>query len=273
MVAATDEDGDPATMYEHLGLGTPAIITLRYRLYAVTDDNGNTVGGRRISRAASETAIGKTIASDDTPDPQAEAPEAPQYLRAVAFSTVVADDEGQLPVDGDDNAVDNNQGLLFYWTHPENYPTEAAVAAEAENGDPPWSIQVQRRVPLADTNDDPGWQNVAGEIPSLPPAEGYATAQFSVNFTDPDAPDLWGESVGDPGYRVKYINPGATDDTDDDVNGAPANVTLPVVDDGYYRNTGVPEGNSTLPIIRKAASNGNVVGPTIRGNGENPTMT
>ena len=72
VVAATDDDGDAETSYEHLGLGgeLPDSFELRYRLYAVTSESGKAsdTGDRRISRAASQTATGKTITPPDKPD-------------------------------------------------------------------------------------------------------------------------------------------------------------------------------------------------------------
>ena len=72
VVAATQEDDDgnvqPVTTYTHDGLGRraadavgpppvgaiPDIARLRYQVWAVTDDNGATDGGRRMSLAASQ---------------------------------------------------------------------------------------------------------------------------------------------------------------------------------------------------------------------------
>ena len=83
----------PTDRYEHLGLGAPDIVTLRYRLYAVTEDEH---GNRRVSRAASETATGKTTAPRAKPSAREATPGLVQHLRAVAFSTEAptnADDE------------------------------------------------------------------------------------------------------------------------------------------------------------------------------------
>ena len=41
VIAAKDEDGNAVTSYEHLGLHTPDVIELRYRLYAVTSESGD----------------------------------------------------------------------------------------------------------------------------------------------------------------------------------------------------------------------------------------
>ena len=89
VVAAKDEDGDAVDSYEHLGLHTPDVIELRYRLYAVTDEDGDaeTVDDRRISRAASETATGRTVRPSDKPDPRFESPPAVGNLRAVVYTT------------------------------------------------------------------------------------------------------------------------------------------------------------------------------------------
>ena len=276
VVAATDEDGNAVTSYEHLGLGgeadddnaatfeLPDSFELRYRLYAVTSESGKmgTTDDRRISRAASQTATGKTIEPPNKPDSRAAAPGAVGNLRAVAYSSATP-----LAVDGTTGDATTGQNLHFYWTHPEGF--DPNVNDDTTFDDPNWRVEVQRRVAVEDGQEYPGWQFVTGTAAPATPIAGYSQAQFTVDFAasdaptaDPptyDAPDLWGASVSDRRYRVRYVNqaetPGNTAaTTDDDVNGAWANITIPVVDTNYYLATTLAE--STLPIITKAADNG-----------------
>ena len=188
VVAATDEDGDAVASYEHLGLHTPDIIELRYRLYAVTDedDNPETVEDRRISRAASESATGRTVRPSDKPDPRFESPPAVGNLRAVVYTTTLVDDD-------DDDATPEvlpepsgtNQGLHFFWTHPDGYNPDYDDNETLD--DPNWYVQVQRRVAAdADHDDYSGWQFVTGSVnPTTVLATGYGRAQFTVDSLRP----------------------------------------------------------------------------------------
>ena len=280
VVAAKDKDGDAVTEYEHLGLHTPDIIELRYRLYAVTDEDGDaeTVDDRQISRAASETATGRTVRPSDKPDPRFESPLAVGNLRAVVYTT-----DAGLPVQTSGNnegdAVVANQGLHFFWTHPEGYNPD--YNDDGNNNDPNWYVQVQRRVaPDADHDDYTGWQFVTGSVnPENPLATGYGRAQFTVDFTatldgnEPpqrwDAPVLWGGSKDNRHeYRVRYVNPGKDENTAtpahdndagriDDVPGAWEEIKIPQVTTDYLRSTanGVPDDDSTLPIILLSTGN------------------
>ena len=279
VVAATDEDGDAVAVYEHLGLHTPDVIELRYRLYAVTDEDGDaeTVDDRRISRAASETATGRTVHPSDKPDPRFESPPAVGNLRAVVYANALASDDGDdatrvLPDPGT-----GNQGLHFFWTHPDGYNPD--YNDDEDLDDPNWYVQVQRRVAAdADHDDYSGWQFVTGAAGTSPLATGYGTSQFIVDFNatldttnDPPeawaAPVLWGDSKDNRHeYRVRYVNPGEDDDANqgghqntdptDDVPGAWEDITIPQVTANYLRSpaTGVPDADSTLPIILLSAA-------------------
>ena len=252
VVAATDDDGDAVTWYEHLGLGgrddgvadtfdLPDSFALRYRLYAVTSESGkaNETDDRRISRAASQPATGKTIEPADKPDSKAVAPGAVGNLRAVAYST-----NAVLSTDGDGDAS-AGQGLHFYWTHPAgfdpNVNEDDTIGTDPEDHN--WRVEVQRRVDVEDGQTYPGWQAVTPGTAAAPIAGGnYATAQFSVDFIPAEAPDLWGASKSDRRYRVRYVNqagtPGTTDELiTDDVNGAWANIMIPRVNENYYLQT------------------------------------
>ena len=285
VVAATDEDGDAVDAYEHLGLHTPDVIELRYRLYAVTDEDGDaeTVDDRRISRAASESATGRTVRPSDKPDPRFEAPPAVGNLRAVVYTTGLTD--GDLP-----EPDDNNQGLHFFWTHPDGYNPHYN---DDDSNSPNWYVQVQRRV-AADAEHDgyPGWQFVTGAAGTSPLATGYGTSQFTVDFSatldgnnPPErwaAPVLWGDDK-DNGhdYRVRYVNPGMDDVAGgdhnntvltDDVPGAWKEIEIPQVTTDYLRSaaTGVPDSSSTLPIILLSTTNNVAPGLRFEYNDDDP---
>ena len=278
VVAATDENGDAVTSYEHLGLGgededndgntfeLPDSFALRYRLYVVTSESGkaNETGDRRISRAASQPATGKTIEPADKPDARVAAPGAVGNLRAVAYSSNAELAVNTSPDDANEGDATTGQNLHFYWTHPTGF--DPNVNDDEAFDDPNWRVEVQRRVNIEDGQTYPGWQAVTLDTVAASIAGGnYATAQFSVQFDLDEAPDLWGASKSDRRYRVRYVNMAGTtddDDTDDDVNGAWATITIPEVDENYYLNTSVQDiAESTLPIITKAGQNGNPENP------------
>ena len=249
-VPVLDDDGDPVKdaddnvvmkdnmSYTHGNLGggdhdglptdpLPDEIELRYRLYAVTDEDGDrtTTTDRRITRAASEVAIGKTVRPQEKPDPRFEAPPAVGNLRAVVYATAAASTNA----DGDPATpnvlsapVTNNQGLHFFWTHPKGYNPDYDDNDTLD--DPNWELEVQRRVPPDEDHDEyPGWITVPGAPGGTTVlATGYATAQFTVSFNVTQAtdltsevyqsPTLWGGSSSSPDYRVRYVNPGKDDD-------------------------------------------------------------
>ena len=284
VVAAKDEDGDAVAVYEHLGLHTPDVIELRYRLYAVTDEDGDpeTVEDRQISRAASETATGRTVRPSDKPDPRFESPPAVGNLRAVVYNNGELVDSD---LDDDTNPLTlpaptaTNQGLHFFWTHPEGFDPDYDDD-ETNAQVPNWYVEVQRRVAAdADHDDYAGWQFVTGAAGTTELADGYATSQFTVNFSatleeaDPPtewaAPVLWGNSKDNRHvYRVRYVNPGEDDEPDtefvhdntdltDDVPGTWEEIRIPQVTTNYLRSaaTGVPDADSTLPIILLSTNN------------------
>ena len=243
-------------------------IELRYRLYAVTDQDGDAISidDRKIARAASEVATGRTVRPANIPDPQFASPGRVGNLKAVAYTT-----DATLSVDANGNA-DNGQGLHFFWNHPAGY------LADAEGDGPNWRIEVQRRVPKAE--DHPmytDWQFVTGAVKPTAVSDGYGVPQFAVNFNtilapmaNPPtyaAPDLWGANVGNRSYRVRYVNmAGTPDDTNDDLEGPWAGITIPEVTIDYYLDTAElvagftpTEDNptTTLPIVRISAVGSN----------------
>ena len=293
VVAATNEDGDPVMSWTHDGLGggdhdgnasntdVAHEVELRYRLYAVTDQDGkaDTPDDRKIARAASEVATGRTVRPDGEPDPRFEAPKAVGNLRAVAYTTQLdPDDSDPLTPRVIADPIATNQGLHFFWTHPDGYNPD--YNGDDALTDPNWYVQVQRRVAAdADHDDYTGWQFVTGEsiLAALTPlAPDYGTPQFTVDFeaelnlalTTPTyaAPVLWGDSKDDRHtYRVRYVNPGKDDepvtkdvhqntDLTDDVVGDWRQITILQVTHNHFRNADEPDDTSTLPIILRSAA-------------------
>ena len=288
VIAAMDENGAPVTSYTHGNLGggnhdddgtTPVLpdeIELRYRLYAVTDQGGDadTTDDRKIARAASEVATGSTVRPSDKPDPRFEAPPGVGNLRAVVYFQGNLETDGSLP-----DPTNGNQGLHFFWTHPDGYLADAD--GDEAGTDSNWYVQVQRRVAADAEHDDyTGWQFVTGAAGTAGLADGYATSQFTVDFTatldatntPPEswaAPVLWGDSKDDRHeYRVRYVNPGEdesdtqvgiqNEDRTDDVPGDWDEITIAQVTPNYLRNgtgTAVPDADSTLPIILQSTGN------------------
>ena len=128
----------------------------------------------RIARAASNTATGRTVAPREQAPSQSVRPHAPMNLRSVAFSSIVADGDGDLPA----LPTADNQGLYFYWNTPGNFVSYPDVngAADLKN----WAIEVQRVVP----NDSGGskWIGVRDDEVTVP--TNYAMPQFAVDFGD-----------------------------------------------------------------------------------------
>ena len=257
VVAATDEDDNPVTRYEHLGLRTPSILALRYRAYAVTDDNGETAGGRRVSLAASNTATGRTVAPPDTAPTQARAPEAPMNLRVVAYGTNRVDASPATLDDTTDDTLSSPM-LNFYWNTPGNFP---------KVGERNWGVQVARAV--SDGEGGSTWQDVSGtaqDVNAAPLADpDNAVAQFEATLGGANPITLIGDSSDSGYFRVRYVNPGPDGTTGtldipstDDIVGAPTYIRLQTPLDGNDHIDGTI-ANSTLPIITKAGVNGNDV--------------
>ena len=146
-----------ATAFSHTGLGgvvadgnaipvvigIPDVLSLRYRLYAVTDtdgeedttNTGTVTDERRISMAASNTAIGRTRAGlPDVSTPITVKPGQVRNLRYVAYV-----------------ATGNDAQLNLYWHMPANYP--ATEAMKADN----WQLRVESLGPDTDNDGDRDW--------------------------------------------------------------------------------------------------------------------
>ena len=290
IIAATDENGDAVTSWTHDGLGGgdtddddqtdefPHEIELRYRLYAVTDQDGDatSTGARKIARAASEVATGRTVRPVDVPDPQVASPGRVGNLKAVAYSTGGIEDHDSNTATPEILVAPSatTQHLHFFWNHPDGYLADAD--GDGAGTDPNWRVEVQRRVPRAE--DHPmytDWQFVTGEAVAAA-TTGYGVPQFDVDFDDEDTvltatpptyaePVLWGDNQSGRSYRVRYVNmAGTPTDTDDDVEGPWAGITIPQVTTDYVLATGDLADNftgtptTTLPIVRISANDSNV---------------
>ena len=144
----------------------PEAIALRYRLYAVTDDE-STDDNRRISRAASNTATGRTVASPESAPAPSVRPAAPLNLRAVAFSNVPADGEGDLPAAGETATRRCTSTGTIQGTSPRLEKLRT------------WTVEVERVVPDGDGGSK--YQPVTG-LTNPPMVLNYATPQFAVEF-------------------------------------------------------------------------------------------
>ena len=232
VVPATD------TMYMHMGLDDPDIIELQYRVYAVTDEDGDPedVGMRRAALAASNSATGRTVADRQKFDDPLGKPTAVQNLRAVAY---VSD---QSPVDG----TPTMPQLRLFWNAPEG------VDEYPDN----WNLEVHKWATTA-TDDDFDWREVSGDAPQTGQPTDNAAAQF--NVTQGANGNLTSLTEGNPRseqYRIRYvIDPDMMRGNSDDVDGARrvVNVALPLA----VVTGGTDSREDRLPLLEKANANGN----------------
>ena len=273
------------TTFSHTGLGgravnpdatppittaLPDVLSLRYRVYAVTDKDGkaNTANAaaddeaaavtdqRRISMAASNTAIGMTRAGlPDVTTPITVKPGRVQNLRYVVY------------VAGDGDAQMN-----LYWQMPANYP--AAEPMKADN----WSIRVDKLGPDGDDADTLGdWGEITGAVADAEDGteRGLGLTQFAVIDTDinsvpgDDGDDL---TSGPMTFRVLYNNDHDADVTFDTGDSGD---TDPI--EGSQYSFTVLQINATdhaegdLPVINDAVDRNNTVGLRFAHNGTRPT--
>ena len=115
IIAATDDDGQAVTSFDHLELELPDVMRLRYRIYAVNSKSGKlaTIDDREISASITNTADGRTIEDAIDAGDELRKPAAPTNLRAV----VKVDDGGT-----------SNPQLRLYWTVPDGHPSAADLA-------------------------------------------------------------------------------------------------------------------------------------------------
>ena len=251
-------DGDTTT-YTHMGLGKPNTVSLHYRVYAVTDKDGDpdTANAdtptanpeRRISLAASNIANGRTIAPLPTVDTSVTAtPRAVTNLRYV---------------------VDNNTGddytLRLYWTHPSNYPGPLVGTASATNVNLRlnWETEVSRWDPNGGDDNDGAWVVLDG---------GSTTGVEQWVSTGAEVASL---GTGPVEFRIRYVNDptgtgstavGIDTVTDDEVNGTEVRRVI-------ARASGDKFHSDNLPRIAESPSGNN--GPTglrFMHNGRHPSI-
>ena len=252
------------TAFSHTGLGgraanagadppvvaMPDVLSLRYRLYAVTDkdgkedtvNEGTVADQRRISMAASNTAVGRTRAGlPNVSTPVTVKPGRIQSLRYVAS------------VDG------TAAQLILYWQMPANYP-----AAETEKADN-WTVQVDWLGPDGDDDDTLGdWMPMAIGANNT---RGLGLTQFTAAATDVE--DL---TSGPMTFRVLYNNDHDQDATFTD--GGSSADTDPI--EGLQYSFTVDQINATehesedLPRIADSTNN-DASGLRFAHNGTRPT--
>ena len=229
------------TTYTQAMLTMPDVISLYYRVYAVTDSDGDqvvgqTVTGRRIAMAASNIANGRTVAPLPTINTSVTAtPKAVTNLRWV----------GTLGTDG--TAAE----LRLYWTLPSNYPPAPEGAVDANNPDlrANWSIEVAR---FDSTATDPAleWLPATGDVTVDAPAQ-WSSANGEVDALE-DGPQQ---------FRVRYINnagtPGADEtETADDAPGIEYRFSLPQLTAAVFADGVLPKitasTNNASPGLRFA---------------------
>ena len=215
------------TSFSHTGLGgrtadnnvdpvviaMPDVLSLRYRLYAVTDKDGNedtvntadVTDQRRISMAASNTAVGRTRAGlPNVSTPTTVKPSPVRGLRYVAY------------VDSAGLAQMN-----LYWQMPANYPGDATSVDAAKSAN--WSIQVDKLGP-----DGPDEGTLGDWLPmavGTNDPRGLGLIQFTVadadinsDGDDEDGLDL---TSGPMTFRVLYNNNHDGDSADANGNAIP----------------------------------------------------
>ena len=219
------------TSYTQAMLTTPDVISLYYRVYTVTDSDGDQAvdvdpTGRRIAMAASNIANGRTVAPLDIIDTSVTAtPYAVTNLRWVASGT------------GDPLA---SPVLRLYWTLPGNYPP--APATDDDDLRDNWSIEVSR-FDSAATDPLLRWVVEAGiTLPASSPAQWQS---------QPGAVDEL--LTARQQYRVRYINdagtPGDVDGADnDDAAGGEERFRVPQLTAEVF-------DADTLPQISESTSN------------------
>ena len=197
-------------MYEHMGLDEPSRISLRYRVYAVTDSDGSdsATTGRRIQMAASNTAIGRTVSALGEEEDPVIRPEKVRNLRAVAH----VDAQGANPT------------VHLFWNVPANYPEKAEEQAK-------WNVQVdiwadEKAITGGATDRKYEWLMLTGE---MAPTDSVAQFYYASNTGDV-VEDL---DDGKRRFRVLYVN-----DPDEDGDAVTGNEIEGAWDDVTVSGTG-----------------------------------
>ena len=234
--ANTATDGDVAvgvdtivvagdtTTYTQAMLSMPPVISQYYRVYAVSDVDGNAMTDnddmevdRRITMAASNIANGRTVAPFPTINTDVtETPGRVTNLRWV----------GNLGTDG------VTAELRLYWTLPSNYPDAPVGVVTQDNPDlrDNWSVEVAR-FDSAATDPDDEWVVETGDGPPSRPAQ-WSSATDEVDELE----------IATQEYRVRYINnAGTVGDTEDDAPGEGFRFTVTHLTDDVFNENLLPK--------------------------------
>lgn len=226
-------DGDTTT-YTHKGLGKPDTVSLYYRVYAVTDKDGEAdtanepdadsavTGERRISLAASNTANGRTIAPLPSVDTSVTAtPRAVTNLRYVV-----------------DNGTGDAYRVRLYWTHPSNYPPALVGTASATNPNlrARWTPQVSRWDPNGGDDNNGAWVVLTNGAIGAGAVEQWISTGTEVAAL----------ATGPVQFRVRYINdpredPDTTDVENGEVEGAEFRFTVARASDAKFNEDNLPQ--------------------------------
>ena len=228
------------TMFTHKGLAKPDTVSLYYRVYAVTDRDGDPdtftdadhPNERYISLAASNIENGRTIAPLPTVDTSVdETPRAVTNLRYVV-----------------DNGTGTGYQVRLYWTHPSNYPDELVGTASATNPDlrANWTPDVDRWDPNGGDDGNGAWVDLAADTVT-------GLEQWNSSTGEVDA-----LGTGPVEIRIRYVNDptGAgsqvTNIADDEVTGAEVRRVI-------ARASAEKFNADNLPRIIESTSNGDTV--------------
>ena len=250
-----------ATMFTHEGLDDPDTVSLYYRVYAVTDKDGDpdtanadpptTNPERRISLAASNIANGRTIASLPTVDTSVTAtPRAVTNLRYVV-----------------DDGTGTTYTLRLYWTHPSNYPGPLVGIASVTNVNlrDNWTPEVSRWDPNGGEDNNGAWVVLEnGDISANEIYQWVSTADEVASL-----------ATGPVEFRIRYVNdPTGTGSTavdiaevaDDEVNGAEVRRVI-------ARALGDKFNSDNLPrIVESPAGDNGPTGLRFMHNGRHPSI-
>ena len=179
------------TMFTHEGLAKPDTVSLYYRVYAVTDRDGDpdttndqtppVTNERYVSLAASNVANGRTIAPLPTVDTSVTAtPHGVTNLRYVV----------------DNGADGTSYQVRLYWTHPSNYPGPLVGTASATNVNLRlnWTPEVSRWDPNGGDDNSGAWVVLAADS---------VTGLEQWNSTDGEVDAL---GTGPMLLRIRYVN-------------------------------------------------------------------
>ena len=252
------------TTYTQGGLDEPDIISQYYRVYAVTDRDGDpktpndataspaVTGERWISLAASNIANGRTVSP--LPDVNTDVEVTPDPVTNLRYVASRAD-----------GATDVT--LSLYWTLPANYPPAPVGTVTDDNPDLRlrWRIEVERWNPSSGTSG--AFEAVAGRAVTdgSTPAQWVSTEVAQTNTLN-DAEQL---------FQVRYVNNvDGTNDTPDDGDATNDDDVYGTVDRFRVPRTTVEnyEAQDLPRIADTVYTAGSEAGLRFRHNEVNPTI-